>query len=179
MRSRDSGEKEEQRRFYRVHVRAVYAFFAYSVDRTTAEDLTSATFERALRAWSTFDAARASERTWILAIARNLLTDHFRRERHRAGPSVDEHPALLERMVTTDDPLARELSTEGLVSWLRHLNQREREVLALRFGADLSAREVSELTGLSEANVHQVSSRALGRLRERLEVTDTGPPRPS
>lgn len=171
MRSRNSGEHEHQRRFYRAHVSAVYAFLAYSVDRQTAEDLTSAAFERALRAWSTFDAERASERTWILAIARNLLTDHYRREHFRAGPSVDEHPALLERLAATPDPLARELSIAGIVSWLKQLDDREREVLALRFGADMSAREVAELTQLSEGNVHQISSRALRKLRQHAEAT--------
>ena len=43
------------------------------------EDLTQATFERALRAWARFDPSRASARTWLLAIARKLLVDHIRR----------------------------------------------------------------------------------------------------
>lgn len=157
---------EDFRRFYRVHVRAVFAFFAYSASRETAEDLTSATFERALKAWDRFDPDRASERTWVLAIARNLLTDHFRRQRHRTAVSFDEHPALLDRLVSTDDPLATQLSADGVVEWLERLPERDREVLALRFGADLTAAEVAAETGLSEANVHQIVSRSLRRLRE-------------
>ena len=158
---------DELRRVYRAHVSAVYAFFAYSVSKETAEDLTSVTFERVLKAYERFDPSRASERTWILTIARNALTDHYRRQSHRHAISTDEHPLLLDRLVETDDPLARQLRVEGLAGWLRELGAREQEVLALRFGADLPARDVAELTGLSEQNVHQISSRALRRLRAR------------
>lgn len=167
---------DELRRVYRAHVAAVYAFFAYSVSKETAEDLTSGTFERVLKAYDRFDPQKASERTWILSIARNALTDHYRRQAHRTTVSTDEHPLLLDRLVETDDPLARQLQVEGITSWLGDLGEREQEIIALRFGADLPARDVAELTGLSEQNVHQISSRALRRLRARAaqQVSDSG-----
>ena len=57
-------------RVYEEHVWRVYGFLAYRLrDRDAAEDLTQATFERALRAWSRFDPRRASESTWLIAIA--------------------------------------------------------------------------------------------------------------
>ena len=71
-------------RVYEEHVWRVYGFLAYRLgDREAAEDLTQATFERALRAWSRYDPARASVATWLLRIAANLLVDHHRR---RARP---------------------------------------------------------------------------------------------
>ena len=149
----------------------MYAFFAYSVGRETAEDLTSGVFERVLRAWDDFDPSRASERTWLLAIARNALTDHYRRQRLRTTVSTDEHPGLVEHLAAQHgDPLARALSVEGIVNWLSQLAEREREVLALRYGADLSAREIADLTGMTEGNVHQIASRSLRRLRELAET---------
>lgn len=153
------------RHVYRAHVRAVYAFFAYSVSHDVAEDLTSTTFERALKAFDRYDPEKAGERTWLLAIARNALTDHYRRQQHRNAVSTDEHPALLDRLVDSDDPLAHQVSIEGLVAWLRELGPRQQEVIALRFGADLTAREVADALDMSEANVHQIASRALRQLR--------------
>jgi RNA polymerase sigma-70 factor (ECF subfamily) len=150
---------------YREHVGAVYAFLGYSVAPHVAEDLTSATFERVVRSWGSYDARKASERTWILFIARNILTDHFRRQSHRAGPSLDEHPALLDRLVAADDPLAQHLRLESARGWLEQLGPREREVLALRYGADLTAADIAKALELSEDNVHQICSRALRRLR--------------
>lgn len=154
----------ELRRVYREHVASVYAFFAYSVSRAHAEDLTSATFEKVIRAWRTFDPAKASERTWILAIARNQLVDHFRRQKHRDAVSIDEHPLVADSLAS-DDLFADHLDRDEVRSWLAALPERERHVLALRYGADLSAREVGAMLDLSEANVHQIMSRTLRRLR--------------
>src|SRR3954451_14861325 len=97
--------EEELTRVYREHVGAVFAFFAYSLSTETAEDLTAGTFERVVRAWDSFDPRRASPRPWILAIARNLLTDHHRRQHHRLTVSTDERPALLDRLAGADAAL--------------------------------------------------------------------------
>ncbi len=158
-------QDETLRRVYREHVDAVFGFFAYSVGRSVAEDLAGNTFERVIRHWKRFDPARASERTWILAIARNVLIDHYRRESHRRSASLDEHPLLLESLAEQDDPLARSLAESAFEDWISGLGDRERQVLALRYGADLTAAAVAALLSLSEANVNQISSRALKKLR--------------
>ena len=74
---------------YDEHVWDVYGYLAYRLgSRADAEDLTQQTFERALRRWSTFDARRGSMRTWLLAIAHNVLIDHFRRRRSARSTST-------------------------------------------------------------------------------------------
>ena len=144
----------------------MYAFFAYSVGASAAEDLTSATFERVVRSWHRFDPERGSERTWILAIAHNLQTDHFRREGRAEAVSADEHPELLEQVGAPDAALEGRLSVEQLKEWLRPLGAREREIIALRYGADLEGVEIARMLDLTPANVHQILSRSLRRLRE-------------
>jgi RNA polymerase sigma factor (sigma-70 family) len=160
-------------RLYREHVAAVYGFFAYSVREPVAEDLTSATFERVLRSWKAFDPRRGSERGWILAIARNLLVDHYRRQRLRDAVSTDEHPLLLEALATGDEPFVRALAADELRRWLAILGERERQIVALRYAADLPAAEIAEMVGLTAANVHQILSRSLRRLREAAGVTSS------
>src|SRR5919198_2564679 len=155
----------ELRRLYREHVDAVYAFFAYSVPREFAEDLTSGTFERVVRSWKSYDRRLGSERTWILTIARNLLTDHFRRQAHREVISTDEHPGIVESLGVEDSGIDEVLSADGLRALLARLDDRERTVVALRYGAEMSAIEVAAVMGLTPANVHQIASRALRRLR--------------
>ena len=174
---RSGRSADELLEVYRDNVDAVYAFFSYSVSHETAEDLTAATFERVVRSWSRFNPETAGPRTWILAIARNLLADHFRRQSHRNAISLDEHPALAASLASSDDPAARLLSTDTVRDWLARLEPREREVLALRFAADLPAADVARQLGLSEANVHQISSRAVRRLHDRIssaELTGNG-----
>lgn len=162
LRRRDDAEL---RRVYRSHVDAVFAFLAYSVPQATAEDLTSATFERVIKAWRSYDPAKASERTWVLTIARNILIDHYRRERIRRATSLDAHPELAESRSTGEDEFERILSDDALRAWLAPLSEREREVVALRYAADMPATEIARITGLSPANVHQIASRSLRRLR--------------
>lgn len=164
------GRDEELRGVYQRHLHAVYAFFAYSVTEPTAEDLTSNTFEKVLKSWATFDESRGSERTWIMAIARNVLMDHFRRERHRQTVSTDAHPALLEALGSVDDEyIERVLSSAEIRGLLEGVGERSRQVLALRFGADLQAVDIAEVLGLTAANVHQILSRSLRQLREAAE----------
>lgn len=173
MRRRD---EDVLRRVYEDHVDAVYAFFAYAVRREQAEDLTASTFERVIRAWRRYDPSRAAERTWVLSIARNLLTDHYRRESHRRGVSLDEHPVILDTLRSDEDWAERRLDQDELRSWLAVLTERERDVLALRYGADLPAADIAALLDLSAANVHQIVSRALRRLRETASSTNEPAP---
>jgi RNA polymerase sigma factor (sigma-70 family) len=159
-------------RVFREHVSAVYAFFAYSLRPAAAEDLTSATFERVLRSWRKYDPSRGSERAWILAIARNQLVDHYRRQSHRDAVSTDEHPGLLETL-SPEDPFSRALDADELRRWLGVLGERERQIVALRYGADLPANDIAEIVGTSSANVHQILSRSLKRLREAAGATSS------
>jgi RNA polymerase sigma-70 factor (ECF subfamily) len=159
-------------RVYEQEIWGVYGFFAYRLrDRHTAEDLTQATFERALRAWARFDPRRASERTWLLAIARNLLIDHYRRDRSGETDEIDERA-----LPTVPGPEEHSLPSPELSRALLELSDRDREVIALRFGGDLTGPEIAELTELSLSNVQQILSRALRRLRVLLERDRTGSP---
>jgi RNA polymerase sigma factor (sigma-70 family) len=146
----------------------VYGFIAYRVtNRADAEDLTQQTFERALRHWADFDPRRASVITWLLAIARNIVIDHHRLRVQRT-PSVD-----LDEVPPSDLPSVGIDATLGVSPELRDaltgLNDRERELIALRFGADCTGPQIADLTGLSLANVQQTLSRALRKLRASLE----------
>lgn len=153
---------------YEEQVFHVFAFFSYRVrDRGLAEDLTQSTFERALRAWPRFDPHKASERTWLLAIARNLLIDDHRRHRPEPVGEIDEHLSA-----STPGPEAAFSGSGELEAALAELPDRDREVLALRFGADLTGPEIAELLDLSLANVQQITSRSLRRLRSILEPAD-------
>ena len=152
---------------YDAHVWRVYGFLAYRLtDRATVEDLTQATFERALRAWSRFDPRRGSERAWLLQIAANLLVDYRRRERSVLVEAIDER-----WLVPAAGPEERALGSPELALALAELADREREVLALRFGGDLSSAEIAQLLDLTPANVQQITSRALRKLRGLLAPT--------
>jgi RNA polymerase sigma-70 factor (ECF subfamily) len=147
---------------YTSHLDRVYAFFAYRVGRTSdAEDLTSQTFERVVRHAHRFDPERGGVTTWVFAIAEHVLVDHYRRQGRRDERAFDderdEWAAEEMRPAIGIDPRLQEA--------IASLGDRERRVIGLRFGADLSGREIARLIGTTEANVHQILSRALRRMR--------------
>jgi RNA polymerase sigma-70 factor, ECF subfamily len=158
-------------RVYDAHVDDVYAFFAYRVgNRADAEDLTQAVFERALGAWHRFDPDRTKPVTWLIAISRNLLVDRHRRDQARPVSFVGDLAALDNEAPTRDGPEDFALGLEPeLESALAALGERERELIALRYGANLNAAEIAELVGLSVSNVQQILSRSIRRLRAELE----------
>lgn len=150
---------------YEEHLPRVYGFFAFRLrPGPDAEDLTATTFERAMRNVHRYDPARAGLATWLLAIAQNALIDHYRYVGRRPestgdGVDLDALPHLVR-----DHPVLG--ITPELEDALAGLDERERQVIALRFGGELRAKEIAGLTGLSEANVHQILSRSLRRLRQ-------------
>jgi RNA polymerase sigma-70 factor (ECF subfamily) len=147
------------------HLDDVYGFLAYRLDsRSDAEDLTQATFERAYRAWGRYDPQRASVRTWLLAIARNLLIDQYRSSKLRGDRPLEDAASL----AAPEDRLDLGLDSR-LGAALARLAPREREIIALRFGGDLTGPEIARVTGLTLANVQQILSRSLRRLRTELE----------
>jgi len=162
---------------YDEHAVRVYGFFAARLAaRPDAEDLTQQTFERALRAWGTYDESRASAATWLLTIARNLLVDHLRARKPGRRLSFDADE--LEALAAPPDRHRLGLEPE-LEQALWQLDPRERVLIALRFGGDLNGPEIAQLTGLSLANVQQILSRSLRRMRTRLDGAALAAPCPA
>jgi RNA polymerase sigma-70 factor (ECF subfamily) len=157
---------------YDDHVWRVYGFFAYRLrSRQDAEDLTQLTFERALRAWDRYDSQRAGVATWLIAIARNLLIDHLRAGGSGSRATVGDQD--LEALPAPPDQHRIGLDPD-LELALSELNPRERELIALRFGGDLTGPEIAELTGLTLANVQQILSRSLRQMRAALDGSELG-----
>ena len=156
---------------YDEHLRRVYGYIACRVaNRSDAEDLTQQTFERALVHWAEFDSARSQVTTWLIVIARNVMIDHYRSSSIRqSGPPLD---ALAESELPQAPDRGADLGlAPELAAALADLSDRERELVALRYVADLSGAEIAAVTGLTLVNVRQILSRSLRRVRSRLEGT--------
>ena len=146
-----------------AHLDDVFGYLLYLTrDRETAEDLSSSTFEKALRLWDRFDPRRGSARTWLLGIARTTALDWFRAEARRRRR--EEAVALDERI---EESFVEGLSPE-LETALGSLSAAEREVLALRIVLELDGDATARVLGISPTAVSTRLSRALKRLEERV-----------
>jgi RNA polymerase sigma-70 factor (ECF subfamily) len=152
---------------YMEHRDGLFAFLAYRAgDRALAEDLLGDVFERALRAHVRFDPRRGSETTWLYAIAVNRLRDHHRR-------ALVERRALervgIEEAVPGDPPDDRLADRDRVMRALEFLSPQDREIVALRFGADLTAPQIARVTQKPLTTIEGRLYRALRRLRAVLE----------
>jgi RNA polymerase sigma factor (sigma-70 family) len=147
-----------------AHLDDVYRYLLYvTANPATAEDLTSETFERALRRWSRFDPKRGSAQTWLCQLARSTALDHFRaeerrrrRERRVAEP---EHGAEIE-LPDEYGPVLRQA--------LRTLSGAEREVIALRVVLELDTRTAARVLSISPSACTTRLNRALEKLEKKV-----------
>jgi len=157
--------------FGMLYDRYLDRMYAYLRARTSsaedAADLTQQVFLRAFDALDQYHPQRASFATWLFRIARNTATDAYRRQ--KSAVAWDFLPAALQP-IAGDDPEAsalRQETRDRLRLVLGTCDARTREVLALRYGADLSVAEIAAIVGKSEAAVKKQLTRALRALKER------------
>jgi RNA polymerase sigma-70 factor (ECF subfamily) len=143
----------------------IYNYFRYRMgSEADVEELTARTFERAWRSRARYRHDIAGFSTWLFKIAQNVGID-YRSQQHTHLPleaaaevSIDVTP---ERLAELRSDLAR------LAALTANLPERERELLALKYGGSLNNRLIADLTGLSESNVGTILHRLVRTLRAR------------
>ena len=146
-------------------IRRVYAYAAYRLgDGPDAEDATNDTFERALRYRSSFDPRKGPPAAWLIGIARRCV-DEVLAARQPGAPDAGETAAPGE--LETDTLRRLEVRSAVLA-----LDERSRDLVALRYGADLTAKQIAALLGERTNTVEVALHRALGRLRAELQGGD-------
>jgi RNA polymerase sigma-70 factor (ECF subfamily) len=154
-------------RLFEEHAEPLLGFLVYRTgNRPLAEDILSDTFERVLKARRPFDPRKASEKTWLYAIALNCLRDHARRSAAEARALEKAVPVPAGESAGGFDQVE---DRDSLARALEALSEEERESVALRYGADLTVPEIAKLTGEKLTTVEGRVYRALRKLREELD----------
>ena len=160
---------------YQTHLPGVWRYVRCRVPVTPeAEDVTSEVFARAWRSWGRFDASRGDVAPWLLRIAQRTVVDWNRRHgRLRDTEPIDTE--LIEAAASDPSELPETvlLSKEVLIEVkqaLRELSDRERDGIALRFGAGLKMADVGRVLGLSTAATKMMLARSLTKLATSLAL---------
>jgi RNA polymerase sigma-70 factor, ECF subfamily len=150
---------------YRSSRDDVYAYVATLLrDRSAAEDVTAAAFERAYRKRRSFKAERGSRRAWLFGIARNAALDELRRRKRVSPLLVDPADEL-----ASEGPLEdadRAVRRAAVRTALSSLDPRDRELIALKFHGGLTNTEIGRVLGTSETNAGTRLHRAMTTLRK-------------
>lgn len=153
-----------------AHIDAVFSYVRYRVESAdVAEELTSATFAKALKGLRSFDPSRGEMAHWIIGIARRLVVDHVRARHRWTMVPIDWRVDPASPDATPERALAESEQQHELTRALRRLRHRDRDVLGMKFGAGLTNREIARVTGLREGHVAVLLQRALSRLKRHLE----------
>ena len=157
-------------RLYAEYAGPLYGFLAYRTgNRSLAEDLLADTFERAWTSRRRFDLRRGSQKTWLYSIALNRLRDHARREvveeraLHQVA-SLGVHNGNGSHNGTIEHVELRQL----LLTAMDLLEEPEREALSLRYGGDLSLREIADVVGVPRSTIEGRVYRGLKKLSQEL-----------
>lgn len=153
---------------YRAELPRIYNFFRYRVgDGQSAEDLTAETFEKAWRNRARYRQDLGAFSTWLFTIARRVAIDYYRKQ--HTDRSLDETLHLAAES-NTEDAAQQQLEFAMLLRLLLQLEERERELVALKYGAGLTNRDIARLTRLSESNVGVILHRTVRSLRQEWET---------
>jgi RNA polymerase sigma factor (sigma-70 family) len=149
-------------------IRRGYSYVAYRIgDGPDAEDVTSEVFERALRYRASYDQSRGQPLAWLLGIARRCVDD-ARAARVTSSPV---EPAEIASPEDVGGDVVRRIALAGAIEGL---DDRARDLLALRYGADLTARQIGEILDLKTNAVEVALHRTLTRLRGDLDEVGEG-----
>ena len=153
-------------------MRRVYAYVGYRIwPASDLDDVVSDVFERALRYRAAYDPKRGSSVAWVVGIARRVIAERG------AGP-VD--PVTHVPDVAAPGDLAHDsVERLDLRAGLGRLSDRDRDLLALRYGADMKARDIAQLLDMRLNTVEVALHRALERLRGFMTEPSMGPDQPS
>jgi len=158
---------EDFERLYAAEAPGLFSFLAYRTgDRALAQDLLADAFEKALRSRGRYDRRRGSEKTWLYAIALNVLRDHARRDAAHARATARLVPVPESGR---DARLEAVEDRDALAHALAALSEEEREAIALRFGAELTLPEMAAALGERLTTIEGRVYRALRKLRTHLD----------
>ena len=157
---------------FRSYYRRVYNYLLYRVaTKEDAEDLISVVFEKAYVHRDQYDSAKGAFSTWLFRIARNTLANYYRSRQRRSTWEADSE--------VTDDFVAAEPQLETqiirqetiikLLNGVKQLNERDQEIISLKFAGRLSNDEIGQVMDMTANNVGVVLFRALRRLQKQLQ----------
>jgi len=164
-------DAELVRLLHAEHAGAVYAFCVrWTGDAQRAEDVVQEVFLRAWRNLSMVDLRTRPVRPWLLAVARNLLTDLHRAQASR--PQLVDDTALAH--VPAPDELDRAVESWQVAAALQRLSAEHREVLVHSHWLGRSVAETAAVLGVPPGTVKSRTYYALRALRLVLEETGMG-----
>jgi RNA polymerase sigma-70 factor, ECF subfamily len=156
---------------YELHFERIYFFIVSRVrDRSTAEDLTSETFHKALANLASYEWRGTPFSAWLYRIASNAIVDHYKRSNREQQIDELENPLAQPELASHDiEFIERHVHFFRLVDQLPEV---QRRVVLERFVEDRSIKEIAQRLSKTEGAIKQLQFRALQSLRAQIGDRD-------
>jgi RNA polymerase sigma-70 factor (ECF subfamily) len=167
VRQAQSGDADAFGSLYDRYVDLVYRYVYYRVGSLAlAEDLVSETFLRALRRIDSFTWQGRDFAAWLVTIARNLITDHFKSSRYRLEVTTEDilDAAPPQTAASPESQVLDAMTNRTLLEAVRQLNPEQQECIVLRFLQGLSVGETALVMGKNEGAIKALQYRAVRAL---------------
>jgi RNA polymerase sigma-70 factor (ECF subfamily) len=159
------GDAEAFGEIYDRYVGMVHRYVHHRVgDRTTAEDVTSETFVRALRRIDSLTFQGRDVGAWLITIARNLVLDHVKSSRYRLEVTTADMRDADRVTDGPEDAVVAHLTNKQLLECVQQLGSEQQECIVLRFLHGLSVSETAEIMGKKDGAIKALQHRAVRRL---------------
>jgi RNA polymerase sigma-70 factor (TIGR02952 family) len=162
--------KEEFAHIFEIYYKRVYNYMYYRVNSIeTSEDLTSQVFEKIMLKIDMYSQTKSPFEVWMFAIARNIVNDYFRSLKKYKLFSLDTIREFVSREKTPEDIILSAENNSELSKALKILNERDRNIVSLKFGANLKNYEIAQILNITESNVGVILYRTMKKLKMEIE----------
>ncbi len=152
---------------YEAYYKRVFKYICYRIDdQSMAEEICSQIFERIMIKYPSFSGNDKSFESWLFTIAKNTLNDYYRKKQRIFHFPLDYIMDKIAPKSSPDEYILTEENNAYLLQALKHLNERERALVSLKYGAELKNTEIAQLMDLSESNVSVILCRSLKKLKK-------------
>ena len=185
------GDLEKFSVLYDVYVDKIYRFIFYKTShRETAEDLTSQTFIKSMKAINSFDDKKGTFQAWLFRIARNTVIDFYRTKKNlmniddvwelgttqrmeatlEVGHTIHSEQLLFRTRLCPENVLSTQDDLRKAQEYLANLSPRQREIVFLRVWDNMPYKQIAEIINETEANCKMIFSRTIKKMK-----SDLGP----
>jgi RNA polymerase sigma-70 factor (ECF subfamily) len=154
---------------YRDYYPKIYNYIFFRLlHKSDTEDIVGDIFLKVAENISAYNPNKASFGTWIFTIARNTLTDYLRKKRFHLSIDDEDSSISIPVEIDMDSEIILDGKLKSMQKALHRLDEKSREMIALKYWADMNNREISKFTGINESTVSTICLRAVARLRKEL-----------
>ncbi|MDR1148468.1 MAG: sigma-70 family RNA polymerase sigma factor [Spirochaetaceae bacterium] len=166
---RSIASEENFMRMYEVYYEKVYNYLFFRLfSKEAAEDLSSEIFLKVFDKRMDYDPGTSKFSTWIFAIAKNCLTDHFKKNRRYERLVLTEFEALVSHEPDICETVSDSIEQEYALKALGKLEERDRAVVYLKYFEGFTYGEIALNMGISEKNAGVILTRAMKKLKKLL-----------